>query len=313
MFSVKNKKIILTVKNKNGKVIKEYELKNRLLNNYLDYVIYKTLPYEIGNSLFTDIPKNSDNIILMENAYLKFDDTQVITDESVTMDYDIVSSSILVGETTMTTSNTTKTLTTDYYLNISSIPDNSLFTGIGFGRLFALDPTNYLFSFVDISSAGIRKTSDTFFYITRYDEMTTNLIGDSADYLPLNTFGNDGGTEAYELSKISTCYNLNGLNIAYDYDISGLTFNYVNNGEVDITGFRNFKNNTSPTLYPSITLYPSNSLFPSLFGQIKSVLFHYKNINTDEIITSYVNKQDLDISYDNTEFKIKIKCERGAY
>lgn len=307
MFKVENKKIIFEVR-KNGKIIKNIELKNRLTNLYLEYILYTMLPATIGDVLFPDMGDTNDGYFpTFTTSYLKFDDTQVISDTDTTMDYDERSTVPFFENYELITAEKSKILISKYLFDLSGVDNGSLFTGIGFGKRdeFA---SAYLFSFIDLSASGIYKTEDISFHIIRYDEVTSNETSLVADYLPfrITAFDNTG-----ILNRIILCFGLNGTGDELPYYLNELSFSKTGVAEIEITGFINFLI-SDVSVYPREDLYPSDTLYPSQFGQIRSVKFEY--VLTDEdTVTTYVNKNDLDLTYNDTQFKLKLKCERGVY
>lgn len=309
MFKIENKKTVFEIQKK-GKTVKTITLKNRLTDLYLDYVLYKMLPSSIGNTLFTEFASPSDlTATFMSYGYLEFTNTQTIDDDDTTMNYDYQSYTLFSSDMDGTIGENNKTLTTTYIFNLSGTANDLLYTGIGFGR-DALVETDYLFSFIDLSSLGIYSNTDVGVLVTRYDEITSNATTTSGNYLPMDGTGiNFGGT----LQKIYICYGLNGTGTRYEYDINDLTLVRGTAGIIDITGFDNYYNGDG--LFPSTTLYPATDLYPEEFGEFKSVVFEY-DITGGATTTQqevYVNKEDLDVSYNDTQVKIKLKCERGDY
>lgn len=309
MFSIENKKTVFQVV-KDGKIVKTITLKNRLTDLYLDYILYKMLPSAIGNTLFTEFASPSDlTAFFMSYSYLEFTDIQTIDDDDTTMNYDYQSYALTTKDVEGTTGENNKTLTTSYIFNLLGAADDLLFTGVGFGR-DATAETDYLFSFINLSNLGIYSNSDVGFLVTRYDEITSNATSTSGNYLPMAGTGiNYQGT----LQKIYICYGLNGTGTRYEYDINDLTLTRGDAGIIDITGFDNYYKGDG--LFPSTTLYPATDLYPEELGEFKSVVFEY-DITGGATTTQqqvYVNKEDLDVSYNDTQVKIKLKCERGDY
>jgi len=252
MYKVINKKVMVNLY-KDKKIIRQVELKNRLTDLYLDYVLFKNLPSSIRNEIYPDFLELDEVYTLFSTAYLKFDTTQVITDASTTMDYDYKSQYLSSGDMVLTSDGNIKTLTSNYFFDFIGVPlpDNSLFTGVGFGRNSDAE-TDYLFSFIDLSGAEIRSTEDVTIGITRYDEIISNEISDDASYLPFRTVSND---ERGEISKVILCYGLGGTGARYEYLPSQINWLRTEAGKISLTGFSNFY--ISDGLYPSDTLYPA--------------------------------------------------------
>ena len=53
MFKIENKSIDLIFENE-GKIVKKITLKNRLVDNYLNFILFYMLPRDIGNALFPE-------------------------------------------------------------------------------------------------------------------------------------------------------------------------------------------------------------------------------------------------------------------
>jgi hypothetical protein len=305
MFRVKNEKVIFTIE-KNGQVIQKFDIKNRLTNLYLDYVNFRMLPTSITATLYPDFDELDNVVPIFDYAYTKFINTQVITDTSTTMDYDIKSLALMVSDISVITGTNNKTMITNYLIDFSTVVNGSLFTGMGFGRDDTFE-TNYLLAFIDLSLLGLVYDSTLTYGITRVDEIVSNEISTSGDYLPFSS----GAEYTGKLNKIKVYYELNGTGNDEEYNVSDLTFTQVSTGIVEITGFTNFYI-SSTALYPSTTLYPSDTLYPIQLGQVKSVAFEYI-MNDLSLRTTYLNMELLDITYQDTTFTIKLKCERGEY
>jgi hypothetical protein len=307
MNRVINQKIDF-VFNKNGNQ-KKITFKNRLTDLYLDYILFRMLPTNIANSIYPGFEENDTIINPFSYSYIKFDDTQAILDTDTTMNYDVQSEALGTDEAILKVDTNNKVMSTSYTFDLSSIPNNSLFAGIGFGRNAVLE-TNYLFSFINVSLASIRTTADTSFGIARYDEISTNEIILSGDgsYLPFAHISSD---KVGKLVSISPCYGENGVGVTVKYNLSDLILTRLSAGVIEVTGFNDFHIEDSP-LYPSNTLYPSDTLYPTNPGQYKSVIYEYL-LNDGTTQKTYVNIQDLDISYQDSELKIKLICERGEY
>lgn len=56
----------------------------------------------------------------------------------------------------------------------------------------------------------------------------------------------------------------------------------------------------------------SDTLYPTNPEKIKSVKFKYL-LDDNTYMYTYINIENLDITYNDTEFKIKLICERGDY
>lgn len=320
MISYKNVKHELHYKDKYGRK-RVHTLQNRLQDNCLDYAIYSMLGITLGNSVFSQFTetgtfRESAIGMIMQNMFIKTNTTQTIVDSDMTMDFDYRSLPYVVdGGLTGTLATETvgtggKSLLVNYAYTFS-IPDGDQLTGIGFGKIDAADPaygtalgyTNYLMSFIDLSAANI-ESDGLYLQYVRVDEITTNetvMNGDNAHHIP--------GIYNGELQSITTCYDENGTNDDTTYLVGDLTFTKTDVGVVEVTGFDNFV--SAEALYPAENLYPAEDLYPSDYiAHIKSVRFEYLT-KYNGIIETYINMKDLDVAYNNTEFKINLKCERG--
>lgn len=309
MIRVKNERVVFSLYEK-GKLKKEIDLKNRLTDLYLDYITYQMLPSIISNEIYSGSPYDNvdDTFYPFSTAYLKFNTTQTIADTDTTMSYDVYDYDTSSLRTTIKVGENSKTMVTNYAFDLSTIADNSLFAGVGFGRLVN-DEANYLFSYIDLSGAGIRKTADTSFTITRYDEIQTNEIlysGSIADYLPFK----NNLIQSGKLESIITCFGENGTGYEIEYNIAKLVFRRLSAGVIEVSGFDNFYIDDIENDYPQND-YPQND-YPHQPGKIKSVKFKYL-LDDDTYIYTYINIEDLDITYNDTEFKMKLICERGNY
>jgi hypothetical protein len=312
MIRVRNDKVKLQAF-KDGKLIKEVTLHNRLTDLYLDYTIYKMIGATLGDALYPECVSVSDLVYFpFSYSYLRWNATQEITDASTTMDYDVISLALANVDMEMITTQTSKIITTNYIFDLSTMEiGTQTFLDIGFGR--HPDETAYLFSYISLVDGDIQRATGYSYGWTRYDEITSNEIlidtTANANYLPITTGIEDFGI----LTKISLCFGLNGTGGTYDYNMSDLTLTRGTAGILEVTGFDNF-HIENDILYPSTSLYPSESLYPTQdASQFQSVKFTYLMSNEVDTQTTYINKTDLDVSYEDTEIKIKLKCERGNY
>jgi hypothetical protein len=240
MIKVKNDRVVLTL-SKKGKVIKKLDFTNRLTDLYLDYVLSK----HIGVDYVTD----DDNVeVFFSYAYLKFDDTQTITDASTTMDYDVKSEALTPNDITIKVGESNKKMTIDYAFDLSSIPSGSTFTGIGFGRDDSAN-TDYLLSFIDLSGTGLETVDDVSIGVSRIDEISSNEITTTGEYLPFYATASDNYGE---LKSISLVYE---GDYKSTYLLSDLDLDRISAGYLRITNIPNYQDTTG--LYPSDSLYPA--------------------------------------------------------
>ncbi len=319
MIKVKNEKIKLKLFEK-GKLIKEVEFHNRLTDLYLDYVLYKTIGSTLGDTLYPEFASYTDlTYIPFSYSYVRFNTDQVLTDASTTMVYNEVSSSLTTGDIIFITEQKKKIFTTNYSFAYGNFNYWETLYKIGFGRY--IDETSYLFSYIDLQLLDLAKIGDMSFQISRYDEISSTEIKitstELADYLP---FGAYTGDKYGELDKIGICFGGTGKGDGdiVSYNLSDLTLTRGTAGVLDVTGFADFHiENYSNLLQPSVTLQPSETLQPTQgYTQFNSVKFTY-NIYDGLTLTgtqeTYIRKEDLDMSYEGTEIKIRLKCERGEY
>ena len=299
MIKVKNEKIELSIY-KNNKLIKNVNFKNSLTDQYLDMIIYYMLPQTIGDVLFPNIVKDGNTTSPF--YYGAFDFTlpkQTINTSSTTANY---TEKIFRQDSNVKYLNNGKEIISTY--SIQSFSNDALLNYVLF---FSQKNTNYrLSSFIDVSSLEIYGTDNIQMTIKRYDKITSNEIpieelSLSYDFLPrieTNLF------VIKYITKICLYYGENASGYFDEYSIYDLSFSKISAGVVEVTGFNNFYIGTYD--YPQED-YPQND-YPQEQGKVKSVKFTYSN-GTE----TYVNIEDLDITYNNTELKIRLKCERGAY
>lgn len=298
-----------------------YKGKNRLTDYFLDYVMWLILPTNIGNTIYSgyDFANTEDlDAIPFPRGYLKFTDTQTINDTDTTMDYDIKSESLWISDIITEIGNKNiKTISTYFGFDISSIASGNEFTGIGFGRDDSYD-SDYLFSFVDISLAQISKVDGMDYFFQREDYIQSNEtpINGDASFLPVFSPGyrdieTETGYDHGKLNKIALCTEENGEGIIEWKNLNNLVFTRLSAGIIEISGFKNYNIGTFQD-YPQED-YPQED-YPQSNTKIKSVRFRYSiTEETKPEIDTYLNLIDLDYSYDNKEFKIKLKVERGDY
>jgi len=293
MYKIQNKSI----------EIQNHKCKNRLLDNYLDWVIYVMLPASIGDVLFPKFAAFS-SAYGMRFAYIELNDTQVITDSSTSMTYDVQSNTINIKSETVGIKSKEFSITYNFdNLGTPFGTDNDTFEGLGFGLATVAD---FLLAYVDISSSQILYNTTSEYGASRVDLVSTNetSISGGYGYLPGETAG--------ELQAITMCYTDNGSDAGKEYLVGDLTFTVVSAGNVSVTGFDDFYY-TDDIIYPKTDLYPATDLYPTQNGtQIKSVRFRYLSNGTDATVyETYVAIKDLDVTYNGTDMSISLICERG--
>lgn len=303
MYRVSNKSVSIQGYRGNKKVF-EHTIKNRLLDNYLDYIIWNMLPSSIGDVLFPKFATNTGVFVPMERAYLAFDTIQTIADNATSMTYDIDSETLVPDDIEESISNNGKLTRINFLFDTSGIGAGSTFTGIGFGRDDGT-PNDYLLAFLNLTNANIDIVSGVDYRYVRVDEIITNeklVSGTTADYL--------AGYRNDKLYSIKFASNLNGQGeYSTEYLVGDLTFNYVSAGKVSVSGFENYFVNDS--MYPREDLFPDTDIYPLQFEKYRSVIFTYDGSQSGERIETYINLEDLDVSYDGTTIGINLICERG--
>ena len=304
MIKVRNEKIELSIY-KNDKLEKKYTFKNSLTNLFISSIMYYQTPTSIRTSLF---PTLSPITNPFDSVYFDFTipkQSISISTETVNIVYNDLSF-YSYGNIDKKYGSKEKQISTPYLRKTFSTTDKLQY--LFFGNASYGATTMKLSSFIDVSSLNIYPDEDTTFLITRYDEIESNEIGIStlgslSDYLPrieadiflLNT--------PY-IYQIDLCYEANGQNMSSEYTYSDLNWSLIDSETIELTGFDDF--------YKGIFDYPQNDYpqddYPQDGRGIKSVKFTYSNATQ-----TYVNIEDLDITYNNKEIKIRLKCERGAY
>lgn len=310
MYKIKNISVDFIFENKNGKVIKKIEYKNKLLQNYTDFVGYSLLPQTIGNVLYPKFIGTTGDFSTnygMARGFIKFNTTQTINDSSTTMNYDIKSLNTYdipgsaEGEFREEVSEQGKDLFYEYFFDFSSYSGQQLF-GLGFGKDDTLI-SDYLFSFLDLENLNLEWNEELFLRVVRHDRIVTNEIvlgGGTARHLP-------SVTQRGEITKIATCKTNDGQVVIEEKNIGDLTV-VLNGGIIEITGFNPIE--YSDELLPSLSLFPSETLFPVKEclcpGSIK---FTY-NLGSTTMET-YLPLKELGLAYDGKDLTIKLKIERN--
>jgi len=303
MLKVKNREIKI-VGYKDNKIVSEQVVKNRLLDNYLDYIIWNMLPTATANAVLAKFTSNTGTFIPMEFSYLAFDTTQTIADGDTTMTYDIQSDSTFYYDVSEVISDNGKSLKVNYFFDTSAIGAGSSFNGIGFGRDDGT-PSDYLLAFIDLSLLDIDLVDDVEYRFLRTDEILTNetvMNGDTAEYL--------AGLRSDKLYSIQFASNLNGEGeLSTEYLVDDLTFAYISAGRVEVSDFETYF--VEDSMYPRLDLYPDTDIYPMSFEKYRSVILKYDGSESGHRISTYINMIDLDVSYDGDTIKIYLVCERG--
>jgi hypothetical protein len=305
MIKVRNEKIELSIY-KNGKFEKSYTFKNSLTNLFISNVMYYQTPPDIRASLFPALSLLPNPFY---NVYFDFTAPKQnisISTETVNIVYDNLINFRFYEGTNKKYSTKGKQISTPYPSKTFSTTDKLQY--LFFGNADYESTTMKLSSFIDVSSLNIYPDEDTTFLITRYDEIESNetgilTLGLSNDYLPKIEASSSLSDTSY-IYQIDLCYEANGQNMSSKYTYSDLNWELIDSETIELTGFDDF--------YKGIFDYPQNDYpqddYPQEGKGIKSVKFTYRNG-----IETYVNIEDLDITYNNKKIKIRLKCERGAY
>lgn len=318
MIRVKNEKIELSIY-KNGKFEKSYTFKNSLTNLFLKSIMYHQIPTSMASDLYPTL----DAIDFNHFGFVYFDFTE--PKQNITVDTETVNisgfenSQIILYNTNpkIIYSEKGKKITTEYSSKTLSSIDKLQYLFFASGGTTTVKLT----SFVDVSGLNIYPDENTVFKVTRYDEIESNekgileLNSNNNDYLPRienSTFENL--IYSPKIYGITFCYQENGIEDAFNYSWRASRWSYelIDDYTIEFTGFYDFYIGTCD--YPQED-YPQED-YPQDCRQIKSIrfLYEYTKPGNDTIyIESYVNIEDLDVTYNNTEFKIRLKCERGVY
>jgi len=198
MYKIKNKGITIKTSKKT------YKTHNRVLDNYLDWMIYAILPSDIGNTLFPKFSEFGYAYLPLEESYVQVNTTQTIEDTSTTMAFEASSYTLEPSDITEEVGETSKLITTEYtFLGLYTTGDK--LTGVGFGREHSI-VDDYLMSFVDLSPAQLVVSNAVDYSMLRYDEISTNetlLSGGDVGYLPGYRYGT--------LQNITICLGEDGI------------------------------------------------------------------------------------------------------
>lgn len=305
MIKVRNEKIELSIY-KNGKFEKSYTFKNSLTNLFISNVMYYQTPPDIRESLFPALVPFPHPF---SSVYFDFTTPKQnisISTETVNIVYDNLIKFRFYEETNKKYSTKGKQISTPYPSKTFSTTDKLQY--LFFGNNGYESSTMNLSSFIDVSALNIYPDEDTTFMITRYDEIESNEtgilpLGLSNDYLPKIEADSSLDQTPY-IYKIDLCLGSNGQFVNSEYLFSDLTWSLIDNETIELTGFDNY--------YKGIFDYPQEDYpqedYPQDGRGINSIKIIYSNG-----LETYINIEDLDITYNNKEIKIRLKCERGSY
>lgn len=263
MYRLQNKKIDLIFE-KDGKEVLKKTLTNRLLDNYLDYILFYMLPRATGNALFPQFTNDESkpNLKMFPWAYVASTSDNTITDASTDMLYEYASQNIRVTETT---GDKSKIITTNYDFGVLDFSFETPIKSVGFGRpapLIGID--DFLLAFLDVEEQEIVVQAGLSFRMVRVDELITNetakelyingVLQPFVDYryLPSNSEKRISQTE---LKKIYLCGEVGLEEICGSYDLDDLSLVRTNEGEITISGLPNYYIEED-ILYPDEDVYP---------------------------------------------------------
>lgn len=298
---VNNEEIAIQVIKNNGKVRQSIKLKNRLTNNFLDFMMYKTLPRDKNTGFPRIYPFTDIYLFPFLYCYVKLEDEIILNDTSTTMTYDIKTrEDLYLGndnnyyESYKSIHNSNgSTENRKYSKNITSTDNGKKITMLGFGADDTSE-TSYLMSFLDVSDFNIYLYTGDRLVISRIDNFKH-----SYEYVQ-----NDA-TFDFPIHLLTEHY-LHTDNLYYTAVIKGIKFirengsykylpiedaNLISNYEIGSVQID--ANFTYPRFQPNGGLFPSNDLYPSnnLYPQYVEYGFTKLGIVFDE--RSYYSGDDV--------------------
>lgn len=330
MIKVENQKIELSIF-KNGKEIKKYDFKNTLTDAFLDLIVLRQLPDEIAEPIFDDVytVSNYKNVInCFRYATFIFNNTKPlitvensslggITDNNVAYitfklsDISYTDNGIIVKSLYDARIKNYNFVTTGWHPAKGKKLQYICFSNSAPPQFGAATHTEILTSFVDVSDLDIYESDSLAFSTSRYDYIESNEIQITANDLKPHLPRVDNMLLTWKLDTITTCYSANGVGDMKSYSVADLTFTRLSAGVVEVSGFDNYKIESNVLLCSEDTICGEDTIITQPAEKIMSVKFKYTDGTS--FVETYVNIEDLDVSYSDTEFKIKMKCERGAY
>ena len=291
MIKVKNDEVKLQIY-KNGKLVKNHIFTNTLTDLYLDYILYRMIPFSKASVLYTEFDDTADTSdVIFSTAYLSYTD-QTLTTASTDMLYDATSFYPLqISQVTNIEGENELTVEVAFDFDTLSPPPSSNFEILGFGRCYPIVPDNWLLSYFDLGDLTISAVEDYFFAVIRRDTISSNATMTSVKWF------------YQRLKQIVVWYG----DFTNTYNAENLTYTRGTTGIVEISGLDNFYISTDG-LFPSTTLYQSTTLYPQIKGKPTKVEFVYVG---QPDVSVFVDMKDLDATYNDKEMTIKIKCERG--
>ena len=339
-MKITNQEITIQLIDKKGKIKKEIIKRNRVLNNYLNFINYMMF----GNTLNTKSQSQYDDMQeksrtgIMKYCFIKLDSAVVWDDTSTSMSFDFK----VIGSTSFGTvpdgdidiSENEVSMIWRYETVIDSAYNGKDIYNIGFGQSNT-SIGYWLHAIVDTDSSFTLATDDTLL-VTRKDYVTTDgvfsQVSSAMDY-PWHI--NLARKPAYAVPGVTLTINakMHSISFSEEDDGSNIKKTYLIEdlivevptvytvGTTEITGFGQFTGFNGTLFYPDTDIYPSTSLYP-VGKQWKSVIIRYEAMGTATAPAEPVGARlfydqiyelaDLVTgTYDNQDMKIVLKYERG--
>lgn len=279
----------------NGKRVKS--IRNRILNNFLNAMLYNQLDQTNADFLFPNFDSASN--IDVNHLYLVYDTPITVNDTDTTMTYNQKVERDLIGNSPhqITTSSNGSTSLTKFTFQV---PSTNQIVGLGFGEDDALI-TDWLLAYVDITALNLFGRDTVDIEVIRFD-ISSSLM--TADEL-LHHFANDS---FYRMTKIELEYNGSVIDSKL---VSELTFSLANPGDVLIQGFDNVTVWTGENEYPGLDEYPGTDEYPAQgYVNFDRVRIYYENVSNE--YSGYIDLKDLTFDTSTGVVTINLTMERGA-
>lgn len=299
----------------NGKVT-EYTKENRIVNNFLDWLVYKNLPLVVGDVLF---PKfdfigaasgvNQTREFGLQSCFLKFDTPDVLNDNSTNMNYDLQSVDNNFFADIVESDSQSIEQERGYEFTVPLAQAGETLETIGFG-ISNFDfgggqeyTPDYLFSFIQVGFFGLVFAEGDTIEVIRNDRGKTSNVSNAAVgayYLvqfngEMETLSFNGGVQ----SIVDKVYNIVDLN----YVLNGV-------GDITISGFDPFEFEESG-LFPAIDLFPATDLYPQSFDKFTNMTVNWNGISFPDWKTD-LPLIDASISNDGGVTTINYSYERST-
>jgi hypothetical protein len=282
------------------------------------------LPRDLGDSLFPNFVNDfgKPNLKLFRGAYIS-KQANTLDDNSTTLLYDESSTFPRVTEFL---TNKTRVITSTFTFG-NFWQGGTPVTYLGFGRVAGPVP-NYLLSYLDVRELDFVAPLTDRVFLSRTDEVSTNetakelwidgVLQNYVDYRYLPT-SDEENLRTTELRKIYLCGEVDGNEVCGAFDIYDLAITKTAPGVLEFSGFPNYYIEDD-VLYPADDLYPDDDIYPTQpYTAVRSVKFEYEGLLYNGTyptgqpykVVTYVNIPELDFTYNDGEFKILWKCDRG--